>query len=101
MLQGAKFADNLRRKMLEAEKASEANRSTDSRRISLGDRSLRSCCQNAVAISVMTLMEPQHRRTLQIISILGSPLDAWHTTQNRKLRSCPESSEWLLGQLAG
>ena len=101
MLKGAKLADKLGKKIQDAEKASLQNQSTDSRRVSLDDRTLRSCCQNAVAISVLTLMESQHRRTAQIIATCGAPLDAWHTTQNRVLRSSEATSKWLLGQLAG
>lgn len=100
-LRGRHLAEKVATKAQEADMAASANTSTDGKRLQLEDRTLRACCSNAVAISCMTLQEHQHRRVLELVVVAGRPLNEWHTTQNRKLRSISDSEEWLLQELTG
>lgn len=96
MLRGMALKDRITKKMAAAQRSEQPNNSTDGRRLQLDDRTLRSCCANSVAISVMTLSEPHHKRMVQAIVVCGRCLDAWHTEQNRRLRSIDETERWIL-----
>ncbi len=101
MLSGKLFKEKLKKAASSATSSSLPNESTDGRRLQLDDRTLRKCCSNAVAMSVLTLQEQQHKRTIQLIVAAGAPLDRWHTDQNRTLRSAVATSQWLKEQTAG
>jgi hypothetical protein len=99
-LRGKALADRIAKHVARAASSSDYNNSTDGRRISLEDKALRACCASAVAISVMTLQETVHRRTVEIIVRAGEPLNRWHTLQNRCLRNVSETKVWVMSQLS-
>lgn len=100
MLQGKHLRERLCQQVERAESSALPDTSTDGRRLQLEDRKLRACCANAVAISVLALQDPLHRRAISLIVAAGAPLDRWHTVQNCKLRSIADTEEWLVQQIA-
>ena len=65
--------------------------------IQLEGRPLRSMASNAVGVSVMTLVQPDNKRVLDIMLIATcAPMDAFHTRQNRDPRDVFETEDgWL------
>lgn len=82
-----------------AEEFGEGGGSTSSALVSLEDRSVRSCLQNALVISCLFLQDPLNRRKMQIIVGVGAHLELWHGHQSRDLRSGPASLEFMLQQV--
>ena len=56
----------------EAETVGDGGGSTSSARVTLEDRSLRQCMQNAMTISVMFLQDSTNKRRLAIICVMGN-----------------------------
>ena len=50
------------------------------------DRTLRSCCANAVGISVMLLSDVRNKRTVESVLASATPLRGWHCHQSTELR---------------
>lgn len=98
-LSGQRFLDRLLVKTNKGTSLSEGG--TDPRRLQVDDKALRSCCANAVTVSVFTLDDMGHRRVVDIVLVCQRPLDEYHIHQNRVLRDVPASRTWLLEQLCG
>jgi hypothetical protein len=81
--------------------AQEAVRTTDSSRVCVSEKALRSCCQNSMVISVAMLRDPNNLLLLKIICTCTQPLEDWHGHQNRALRDASSSGSWLVDQLDG
>lgn len=100
-LRGAAFLQKLRMQARGGDVGVEGGGTTSAGHTTLEDRTLRSCCQNAVAISVQLLSDDGNRRICEGVLAMGMPVKAWHSEQNRALRSADDSEAWIVGQLAG
>lgn len=69
--------------------------------LTLDDKLVRGTCQNALVIAVAMLGEGSHRQLISVIVNCCKPVEAWHSKQNKELRSEQGSSAWVLGQLEG
>lgn len=99
---GKSFAERLRIRPGPPHTVAENGGPTSERRLTLEDRSsLRSSCTNAVVISAVVLSDPLNHRLCEAVNVIAGPLKSWHAHQNRILRSCPESLEWVKSQAAG
>lgn len=76
----------------------DASGTTDRKQVNLEDRTLRGCCQNAMALSVAMLADPGNRRIACMISRIMEPLIEWHAEQNRSLRSSGGTFAWMQAQ---
>ena len=54
-----------------------------------------------MAVSVLTLCEQKHQKVVDCVVVAGSPLNDYHTEQNKRLRSVPECRSWLQEQVSG
>lgn len=75
--------------------------STDSSRPSSVDKALRSCCRNALQISILVPEEPYNKMLTKIIVASTRAGERWHSAQNKALRSTKGSQQWLLEQVDG
>ena len=73
--------------------------STNPKKITVESKALKSCCKNALVVSVMVLMEKDHKRLVQIVANTSIPMRVWHTEQNRELRDVHATKAWLIRQL--
>eukprot|EP00969_Alexandrium_andersonii_P050574 2222379-Alexandrium_andersonii.AAC.1 len=80
---------------------SDAKQSTDPSRLCVTEKALRSACQNALVISTIMLQEEFHLLLTRVVVCCSEPVDAWHSQQNKELRSAEGSLRWLTGQLDG
>ena len=105
-----KLSDTLIVKKLgNTEDVGENSGSTTAARHSIDEKVLRSCAQNAVAISVMVLSESLNLRLAQIMNMVGKLLKPWHGHQNKVLRDakgsvafwCEQSRSGYLGHVNG
>ena len=64
-------------------------------RVQLEDRTLKSCCKNAVAISVMTTAV--HERKMRVLGVdeYGSDGLTWHEDFNSTCRDVEPNKKWL------
>ena len=69
--------------------------------LTLDDKIVRGTCQNALVIAVAMLGEASHRHLISVIVNCVKPVEAWHSTQNKELRSEKGSASWILDQLEG
>jgi hypothetical protein len=74
---------------------------TDPSRICITDKALRSACQNSLVISCMMLAEGFNYKLSVVITSCSAPVAAWHSFQNRQLRSTDGSRKWLVEELEG
>jgi hypothetical protein len=79
----------------------DARTSTDTNQITISDKALKSCCQNALVISVAHLQQRENNLIARIIVTVTRPVEKWHQEQNTQLRSVHGVREWLLAQLGG
>ena len=98
ILKGAKFTESL---TLAAGPSDVGEGSTRPRRIHIGNRSLRGCCDNAVVVSLRTLTEHSHYRLVSTLLELDKELQDYHTDQNRDSRSVPNNVKWITKQCGG
>lgn len=68
---------------------------------SVDTRSIRSCSQNAVVVSVLTLQDRRHFRMLNIIVVSSQPVEFWHGIQNTETRDVKRGSKWAIAQVTG
>lgn len=78
-----------------------AEGSTDSSKVNLEDRTLRSSCQNSIALSVLLLIDSNNRRLCSAVTGVMLPLLEWHTAQGRQLRSASASEDFLRSEVSG
>ena len=74
---------------------------TNPKKITVESKALKSCCKNALVVSVMVLMEKDHKRLVQIVVNIPLPMKKWHTEQNKELRDGYSTEAWLVRQLHG
>ena len=79
----------------------EGDEVTNPRKINIESRALRSCASNALVVSVMVLMEKDHKRIVQMIVQIAENMKSWHTRQNVELRDVYRTKTWLIQQLDG
>ena len=75
--------------------------STNSFRPTVTDKALRTCSQNAVVISVMTLQDRSHFRSAQMLACCSKVLLSWHSEQNKALRTAAGGCKFWQAQLQG
>lgn len=73
--------------------------STSSAVVTIENRTLRNCAENALVISMLMLSAMNCRRLLQSVVSASRHVLAWHTEQKRRLRSARESLSWLRKQI--
>ena len=93
-LQGTKFNKILTKGTVLSDAAGDG--STNPKRPTVDEKVLRGCCQNAVVISVMFLSDDTNRKLVTIAVELSSPLDEFHSWQNKLLRSVDGSVEYAI-----
>jgi hypothetical protein len=98
MLVGSKLKDRLVRKA--ALRTPDAPKESTSA-LAIDDRTLRSCCNNAVVISLMFLGDGLNRSLLEMVVRVCRPVTTWHTGMERQTRSVSGGSAWLRSQLDG
>lgn len=74
---------------------------TIGKRVTIEDRSLKSCATNAVVISCLLLGSPDNKRILASIVQASQHVKEWHGHQNRTLRSTEASQRWLCEAASG
>ena len=79
----------------------EEDPSTNPKKTTVESKALRSCCKNALVVSVMVLMEKDHKRLVQIVVNISLPVKQWHTEQHKELRDVYYTKAWLIRQLNG
>ena len=79
----------------------EEDPSTNPKNITVESKALKSCCNNALAVSVMVLMEHDHKRLVQIVVNISLPVKKWHIEKNKELRDVYSTTAWLIRQLDG
>ena len=77
----------------------EGGGSTASDRITIEDRSLRSCLQNALVVSVMFLQDRTNKQRMVIVVGVAQHLRKWHGHQSSFLRSCANALQWMEEQV--
>ena len=55
---------------------------------------------NAIVSGVVFLMEEHNQNIGRVILAICESQDKWHSHQNKTLRSCEESKDWLYEQVA-
>ena len=100
-LKGKRLEERLVIKAGLAEHVGEGGGTTNPVRVTLEDRSLRSCCQNSVAIAALVLAGPNNQRVVSLIVNASESLLDWHTHQAQELRDVTRTSAWLLAQISG
>jgi len=84
-----------------ADEVPEGGGSTNPAKVSVQDRTLRSCCQSAVAISVMVSSDFNNRRLVNIDLQSASAVNAWHCHQKKTLRSCKGNVRYFANAVSG
>ena len=69
--------------------------------LTLDDKIVRGTCQNALVIACAMLGIHSHKHLINIIVNVCKPVEAWHSEQNKQLRSEASSAKWILDQLEG
>lgn len=82
-------------------KEGESKQTTDSSRVCISEKALRSACQNALVISCLILEDPTNMQLTKLIVFLSAPVDLWHKQQSRALRSTAGSETWMWQQSSG
>ena len=67
--------------------------------VKIEDKTVQSCCQNAILVSLLFLSDFTNHRLCSMVVAAGRPVLDWHTEQNRELRSCDGIERWFLAQL--
>ena len=83
----------------DAEKIGEHSGSTSATRMSVEDRSLRDCAENAVVIKTLMWSDQGNRRILEIITSVGCPLKRWIGATSRACRSTDSSLPYWKDQI--
>ena len=83
-----------------ADVASHAD-TTSAKKVSVGDRTLRTCGVDAMVIAMAMLSDSGHLRLLSITTTLAQLTKAWHASSSRELRDVGGSQAWLLAQVRG
>lgn len=65
------------------------------------ERVLKRACQNVLVLSTLMLADPLNQARQRCILCVLEPHEAWHSTQNRSLRSTTATAPWLLKQIKG
>lgn len=87
MLSNKALTDKLMVQPGEAEEVGEKVGSTSGAKVAMGERVVKSCAQNAVVISVLTLQDEGNLRLAEIILAGGIKLMNFHEDQNKRNRS--------------
>ena len=75
--------------------------STSKLRMNFEARALRSCAQNAVAISVGLLLDPTNERIFRIVGAVTKPVLEWDTDHRSKLRCASACEKFMVEQSSG
>ena len=72
-----------------------------SNKVTVEDRSLKSCCQNSVVLSTILLNDHCNFRLCHIILTIAGAVKDWHTVQTKELRSNAMNLQWFYNQFVG
>lgn len=101
MLRGRQFEKVVLKLNTAGDEAESERQSTTVHKVAVDDRALRSCCSNAIAVSVMFLGDIGNRHIVAVVAGLAAPLLAWHSWQDKLLRSVEGTSQYLLDCTTG
>ena len=93
--QGSRFMKFIQADMGVVDKTTSAKKRTDV------ERSLTKSCQNQLVVACSMLDNLANRTRQRIVNTVCKPAKEWFEAQATKLRSCPDSYEWLGDQLMG
>lgn len=65
------------------------------------EKAMRTTGQNSMTMAAVTFSTKGHAQRLRIVIELCSPLEQWHSEQNKVLRSVAQSEDWWLQQVGG
>ena len=100
VLKGRAFKSKLVQQMGRQSEHNEAT-STSVKRLDVADKSLRDMCANAVAVSVATLVEPQHERVAACISVSNEHIEQRMTDRNKAMRCVKGNLDWIAKEANG
>ena len=102
LLKGAKFTIffRLRSKSNTAAPGSEEEKGLRSE-LKASETALRSVCANLLVLATMLYSSDRNQFLERIIVFVSSPLEAWHSHQNKTLRSASATTAWALEQHDG
>ena len=69
---------------------------TNSKKDNIESRALKSCCNNALMVSVMVLIDEDHTRLVQIAVQCSLSMREWHANLNVELRDVFRTKAWLV-----
>lgn len=68
---------------------------------SVDTKAIRSCAQNALVVSMLTLQERRHHRMLSVFVVGAGPVEQWHSHQNKMTRDVQNGSAWAISEVSG
>ena len=69
--------------------------------LSIDEKVVRSCSQNAMVISYVMLSDMTNKRYCMIMGEVAKPLISWHMKANTETRSTDRTHTWLSDQVDG
>lgn len=64
-------------------------------------KQLRAACANTLHLAAVVLADGHNQDVQRMITSIADPLEAWHSAQNRFLRSAGNAAQWTLEQVSG
>lgn len=64
-------------------------------------KQLRAACGNTLHLAAVALADGHNQDVQRMIVAITDPLEAWHSAQNRHLRSVANAADWTLQQVSG
>jgi hypothetical protein len=107
LLHGAKFDDMFKCKAMGKQVVAPSAASEDKEGPGLrsaqqaSEAAMRAACANLLVLATMMLSCDQHQVRQRVIVAVSTPLEAWHSCQNKALRGCRDTKPWCLDQLSG
>jgi len=100
-IHGKHLVQRLQIKPGSAEVVTEGGTTTSRTLMACEERTLRSCCSNAILVSVCFLLDHTNSWLCSMVSTAGDAVLKWHTLQNRELRACDAIEAWVKNQTFG
>ena len=101
LLSSKKYSQKMIMRAKDAEIPCEGGGSTDSKRIHIDDKVLRSFAEEAISLSVAVLAEPMNKRIVEMMVAVGGHLKDDRTEGARNTRSVSSTRDYLVQQASG
>lgn len=98
-LKGRKLMDRICAKTSGADQSAPVTTANTS--VTTDERTLRSCAQNSVVVSLLVLSDPNNRRILALVTHLCRPVTKWYSAMEVAIRSVDIASSWVVAQVSG